>query len=869
MGNVVSSVLSIGFEAAKNLLFEKAKYILELEAHLEALEEVKPDLEDAKVALKGKLEMNFRNGLGRDERCKDWISKVEAIQPKVTKLLEDSTAEIERLSMCGYCSSNFFLTYWYGRDVLETLKEVQSLLSSKPSGEVASTGPPPGIEERATEPTVGLEKMLETTWSHLMEKDVGILGLYGMGGVGKSTLLEKINEKLVEKKDEFEVVIFVLVSRDLQVEKIQNEIGERLGICDEEWKKKTQEKKSTSRINDVLAKRRFVMLLDDIWEKVKLKDIGIPFPSQANGSKVVFTTRSKVVCGRMRSHHVLEVKKLDEENAWELFRRNFRGNNTLSDPEILKLARQLCEKCGGLPLALNVIGETMAYKTSVPEWQCAIDDLDSNAGGFPEVEDEILKILKFSYDDLKDERVKQCFQYCALFPQDAGIDKDVLVEYWISEGIIDEGGDRKRTINEGHKIIGDLVRACLLMTVDTSEKVKMHDVLRQMALWVASSFGEKEENFIVKTCAGLKDMPKVTDWKAVRRMSLGRNEIRDISISPDCPNLTTLLLTRSGTLANISGDFFLSMPKLVILDLSTNINLAKLPEEVSKLVSLRHLDLSRTCLENLPEGLGKLTQLRYFALRGVRTRPSLSVISSLVNIEMLLLHDTTFVNMELLENIKLMENLKGLGISINDVVVLKRLLSIPRLASCIQHITLERVISKDGPLQFETAMASLRSIEIQGGTISDIMEHTRYGGRSTSAISFQNLSVVKISRVNGMQDLSWLVFAPNVISIHVMWSSRELQEIISIEKVSGILNEGSSIVPFRKLREIQLRFFMELKSIYWERLELPSLERVFIMMCPKLKKLPFSKERAYYFDLRAHNEEWFERLEWEDEAIED
>ncbi|CAN6895379.1 unnamed protein product, partial [Brassica oleracea] len=570
------------------------------------------------------------------------------------------------------------------------------------------------------------------------------------------------------------------------------------------------------------------MLLDDIWEKMDLKKIGIPLPSQENGSKVVFTTRSKDVCARMRSHHVLEVKKLDEENAWELFRRNFRGNNTLSDPEILKLARQLCEKCEGLPLALNVIGETMAYKTSVPKWQCAIDDLDSNAGGYPEVEDEILKILKFSYDDLKDERVKQCFQYCALFPQDAGIDKDVLVEYWISERIIDEGGDRKRTINEGHKIIGDLVRACLLMTVDTSEKVKMHDVLRQMALWVASSFGEKDENFIVKTCAGLKEMPKVTDWKAVRRMSLGRNEIRDISISPDCLNLTTLLLTRSGTLVNISGKFFQSMPKLVILDLSTNINLAKLPEEVSNLVSLRHLDLSRTCLENLPEGLGNLIQLRYFALRGVRTRPRLSVISSLLNIEMLLF-DTTFVNMELIDVIKLMENLKGLGISIKSTVVLKHLLSIPRFASCIQHITLERVISKDGPLQLETAMASLRSIEIQGGTISDIMEHTRYGCISTC---FQNLSVVKISRVNGMQDLSWLVFAPNLISIHVMGPSRELQEIISREKVSGILNERSSIVPFRKLREIQLRFLMELKSIYWERLEFPSLKRVTIFYSP-------------------------------------
>ncbi|KAF3498006.1 hypothetical protein DY000_02054588, partial [Brassica cretica] len=269
----------------------------------------------------------------------------------------------------------------------------------------------------------------------------------------------------------------------------------------------------------------------------------------------------------------------------------------------------------------------------------------------------------------------------------------------------------------------------------------MHDVLRQMALWVASSFGEKDENFIVKTCAGLKEMPKVTDWKAVRRMSLGRNEIRDISISPDCLNLTTLLLTRSGTLVNISGKFFQSMPKLVILDLSTNINLAKLPEEVSNLVSLRHLDLSRTCLENLPEGLGKLIQLRYFALRGVRTRPSLSVISSLLNIEMLLF-DTTFVNMELIDVIKLMENLKGLGISIKSTVVLKHLLSIPRLARCIQHITLERVISKDGPLQLETAMASLRSIEIQGGFVvagvcSESYKYTRNGAIKGTARNYK------------------------------------------------------------------------------------------------------------------------------------
>ena len=125
MGNVVSSILSSGFQAAKNLFFEKdTKYILELEDHLEDLKTVSERLEAVKVDLQKQIEMEERKGLRALNVFNVWISEVEAIQVKVSKLLKIRTVEIERLSMCGYCSSYFFLTYRYGKDVLETLEQV-------------------------------------------------------------------------------------------------------------------------------------------------------------------------------------------------------------------------------------------------------------------------------------------------------------------------------------------------------------------------------------------------------------------------------------------------------------------------------------------------------------------------------------------------------------------------------------------------------------------------------------------------------------------------------------------------------------------------------------------------------------------------
>ncbi|CAA7034240.1 unnamed protein product [Microthlaspi erraticum] len=159
----------------------------------------------------------------------------------------------------------------------------------------------------------------------------------------------------------------------------------------------------------------------------------------------------------------------------------------------------------------------MSCKRRVEEWRHAINVLTSYATEFSGMEDKILPLLKYSYDNLKGEDVKSCLLYCALFPEDDLISKKNLIDYLIGEGIIDGSEGIERARYKGYEIIGDLVRASLLMEEDGTECVRMHDVVREMALWIASELGREKEAFIVHAGVGLSEIPKVKNWNSVRR----------------------------------------------------------------------------------------------------------------------------------------------------------------------------------------------------------------------------------------------------------------------------------------------------------------------------------------------------------------
>ncbi|CAN6836438.1 unnamed protein product [Brassica oleracea] len=161
---------------------------------------------------------------------------------------------------------------------------------------------------------------------------------------------------------------------DFYIQKMQEEIAKKLSLAGQDWNQKDEDQKACDILN-VLKRKKFVLLLDDIWAKFDLMKIGVPYPSRENRCKVVFTTRSLEVCGGMGADVEIPVKCLPPHDALELFKKKVGEIMLGSHPNIPELASIVAKTCEGLSLALKVIGKTMACKRTIQLWQHAIDDL--------------------------------------------------------------------------------------------------------------------------------------------------------------------------------------------------------------------------------------------------------------------------------------------------------------------------------------------------------------------------------------------------------------------------------------------------------------------------------------------------------------
>ncbi|OWM82905.1 hypothetical protein CDL15_Pgr005305 [Punica granatum] len=167
----------------------------------------------------------------------------------------------------------------------------------------------PLMVEIPLKPPTGLHSTFQEVWKWVQDERVRCIGLYGMGGVGKTTLLKMIHNEFLKIKHDYNMAAWIVVSNPPNLEKIQKAIFRKLHLPESEWNH-TSESDRAGKILSIMKENNFLLFLDDIWVHIDLLELGIPSNNDPHKSKIIFTPRSQEICGLMQADRTKKVECL-------------------------------------------------------------------------------------------------------------------------------------------------------------------------------------------------------------------------------------------------------------------------------------------------------------------------------------------------------------------------------------------------------------------------------------------------------------------------------------------------------------------------------------------------------------------------------
>ncbi|XP_054778829.1 probable disease resistance protein At5g63020 [Prosopis cineraria] len=815
---------------------------------------------------------------------KDWMGRVEDLQNEVQAILQKGDQANQATCLGGRCPKNCRANYKLHKVVTQKLSDVNSLISRGHFDVVAEKFARDRFDELPVDKVVGVESTFKELCSCFENNQVGVIGLYGMGGVGKTTLLKKFNNEFLSKKAHM-VVIWVVVSKDVNMGKIQENIRKKLRVQDHIWDDKSMEDRAILLLN-ILKKKKFVLLLDDVWYRIDLLKLGVPSPNN-HECKIIFTTRLENICGLMKAQTRINVKCLKPDEAFELFKDKV-GETTLEDPNILPLAKQVVDECQELPLALCIVGRAMASIMPTPnEWSRALEILRSHPSRVSGMVEDVYYLLEFSYDKLSSGTHKSCFLYCSLFPEDYNIKIEELILLWIAEGFLAEfDDDICEAWKQGEDIISNLKQACLLENGDYKSTIKMHDVIRDMALWVACDHGTKTK-FVVKNCSdgtrGL-EVSNHEKWKEIEKLSLwgrGRGRMNlNLPQKPHYPNLLTMLIRDTTLQVGFPTQLFDLPCTMRVLDLSSNRGMSNIPSAIGDFVLLEHMNLSGTGITRLPEELKNLKKLRHLLLDGVGYLEfPRGIISSLSSLQVFSMFDggeikrltkrhPKYDENDLLDELEGLDHLQDIRISIDSPSSVQKILTSSKLLRCMRHLEhIKRDSFKSRPVKVKH---EIETFPFHGGpliiedTTSEVSEAENIPRRSFWG--YEYIIILRKLTLFGCEnivDLNWLIHAPD-LEFLALSDCYSLVEVIT-DDFGTVDTETVKSNLFCSLTYLDLKNLTELRSICRMALQFPCLKEITVNNCSRLRKLPFNSQSGLKNLQNFDGErQWLNKLE--DEA---
>ncbi|KAK9051581.1 hypothetical protein SSX86_028208 [Deinandra increscens subsp. villosa] len=631
---IVTPVIEFLIDRVKKNLgfwFSSKKYVTKMHERLSALNHKANDL-------KFKMEGNNANNLVVPGLVPDWLRKVEDVHKKAGDI---PTGEIGCFK--------FTMRYDAGKgasDIFEEMAALENEVSNItwtnepiPLGMVRSS-----IMPSTSEPAQDDDSIQDMFPSRqLIFKDVlkslepncntQKIALCGMGGVGKTTMMEEI-EKVVRKRGLFKWVFRATAGQKSDViNAIQNDIAEYMGEALKETGRDARAARLGERFKGISENGtiKIFVILDDVWEHIDLKDIGLTSPLP-NGFKILITSRDEKVCSKMDIEpssifKVVGLKKV-EANAlfWEIVRLPDGINS-----ELHNIGEDILNKCGGLPLAIKTIASTLRYEEK-DAWELAAIRLQRHD---PEDLYAIVgDIFDISYDKLREED-KAIFILCGLFPDDFNIAKEELMRYGWGLHLFKKTYSLMEARQRTNTSIRNLIHTNLLTESDILGYVRMHDLARAFVL---SNF-LKFKQFSIVNHNDESEWPSEDTWESCERILVKCAGMSEFPQDFNYSNLSLLKLMNKYKPIKFREDFYKRMEKLKVLacdeiqypllqaSLQCTTSLRTLclhscslvDEDISflgNLINLEVLSFSQSGIRKLPSTIGKLKRLKLLDLNG-------------------------------------------------------------------------------------------------------------------------------------------------------------------------------------------------------------------------------------------------------------
>ncbi|XP_077242295.1 disease resistance protein At4g27190-like [Tasmannia lanceolata] len=342
-----SAVVEVG-KCICNSSNTKITTFFKFQANTTSLQEKMKQLADSKQNIEEHLESAGEQGKVAILPVKEWLPKVNNMEGQWNSMEENIKAS-QKL-FCG-CFPNCYLRYKLSKSSMEKIQEVKELINTRANFPEALVvpNPLPKPVEQIPGPSVLVDQNAASRFDHLKNLVIDDdrfrkIGIYGMG-VGKTTLIRELNCKMADGslKQPFDIIIWVTVSRAIDLHGIQSQIADRLKFK-EELETESKERWATLLLGK-LKEKEFLLILDDVWEKIDLDKVGIP-QGDLLGCKIILTTRSLDVCHQMKTDVQIQVNTLNDEAGWKLFSEHVGELPDVQD--IKSLSREVAQECEGL-----------------------------------------------------------------------------------------------------------------------------------------------------------------------------------------------------------------------------------------------------------------------------------------------------------------------------------------------------------------------------------------------------------------------------------------------------------------------------------------------------------------------------------------